>query len=149
MKKVCCFQFPVNKVLLVSKTNIIDILCRSCIQVVLLSSCPCRSWGRTSGLLISYQTQTKSQVCKIGYNLPSCHHHSHGSRGSRAEHTEHRSHINFVSSGACDHSLFSASSAAQCTTRYYVDCRYMISAQLGEQKLNCSLRDTERQGSSL
>ena len=28
MKKVCCFQFPVNKVLLVSKTNIIDILCR-------------------------------------------------------------------------------------------------------------------------
>ena len=56
-----------------------------------------------SGLLISYQTQTKSQVCKIGYNLLGCHHHSHG----RAEHTVHRSHINFVSSGSCDPSLFS------------------------------------------
>ena len=44
-----------------------------------------RSWGRTSGLLISYQTQTKSQVCKIGYNLLGCHHHSHGRLGSRAQ----------------------------------------------------------------
>ena len=60
-----------------------------------------------SGLLISYQTQTKSQVCKIGYNLLGCHHHSHGRLGSRAEHTEHRSDINFVSSGSCDPSLFS------------------------------------------
>ena len=44
-----------------------------------------RSWGRTSGLLISYQTQTKSQVCKIGYNLLGCHHHSHSRAESRAE----------------------------------------------------------------